>query len=99
MPQATRCLECHTRINRANQRALNKTLRALTLRDEHAALIAHAKTLASLVDSYPYETKLHSEYREALKRLLEAGQPEAADALEELFRQIGAEEKADGLRP
>ncbi len=88
MPTANHCLECHARISRTNQRALNKTLRALTLGDEHAALIAHAKTLASLVDGYPYETKLHSEYREVIKRLVEAGTAESPDAFAELLRQI-----------
>jgi len=62
-------------------------------------LIAHAKTLASLVDGYPYETKLHSEYREVIKRLVEAGTAESPDAFAELLRQIneGAGEKKGSL--
>jgi maleate cis-trans isomerase len=101
MPQALRCLECHARISRTNQRALNKTLRALSLGDEQAALIAHAKTLASLVDGYPYETKLHSEYREVVKRLVEAGTAESPDAFAELLRQIneGAGDKPAAPAP
>lgn len=75
-------------ISKTNVRALNKTLRALTLHDEHSAMVAHAKTLATLIDSYPYEAKLHSEYREALKRLLEAGSPEEADAFDALLDAI-----------
>lgn len=90
MPRADRCLECHTRIVRTNSRALTKTLRSLTLGDEHAALIAQAKTLASLIDGFPYETKLHSEYRQVVENLLEAGKPGETDALDKLLAEINA---------
>lgn len=94
MPTALRCESCHERIVRTNQRALAKTLRSLTLGPEFSALIAHAKTLASLIDGFPYETKLHSEYREVLKRLIESGRPKEVGALDKLVEAILAGSKS-----
>lgn len=79
------------RIRTSNRRALARTLKALTgLGREHDALVEHAKTLADLVDAFPYEVKLHSEYREALKRLGEAGQAQDEDEWERVKAEMRA---------
>lgn len=70
----TNCKECGRRISRSNQEALDRTIAALHLGEEHSALVAHARMLASLLDTHPYdELKIHSEYRAELQRIERAG--------------------------
>lgn len=83
----------------SNSEALERTIQALPgLRDEyaeHAALITHARTLALQLDLFPLEVKLHSEYREVLRRLTVAGQPEKVDAFAALLEELRSDELRD----
>lgn len=78
-----------------NSDALDLTISALPgLTDEDAALIAHARLLARLLDQFPTEVKLHSEYREVLRRLTAAGQAESVDEFAALIAALTEEEEA-----
>ena len=76
----------------ANQLALSSTLLALTgLDEQHTALVEHAKTLARLLDEYPTEVKLHSEYRQVMAALLLLGKPKEQDAIDALLAELRGE--------
>jgi hypothetical protein len=73
----------------SNAEALESAITALQgLGDEHAAIIAHARTLAREIDLEPSEAKLHGEYRQVLKMLYEAGATREVDAFERLLTQL-----------
>lgn len=77
-----------------NQQALEKTITALEgLSDEHAALIEHARTLATEIDvGDESDAKTHSEYRQVLKMLLDVGKKKGIDNFERLLRELRGEE-------
>lgn len=58
-----------------SQRAeLRKTVEALTLGEEHAALVAYCEGLAEALDEFPERATLWREYRPALELLLRVGE-------------------------
>jgi hypothetical protein len=81
-----------------NTAALERTIKALAgLNSEHDALIEHARTLALTIDSLngaPLDTKLHGEYRQVLKTLLDVGKAQEVDAFAEALRKLA--ERATG---
>lgn len=69
-PMTTNCKECGRRISRSNREAIDCTIGAVRLGPEQDALVAHARMLASLLDTTPHdELKIHGEYRAALQRI------------------------------
>lgn len=72
-----------------NVAALEVTIKALTgLGPEDAALVQHARTLADLVDTYSTDSRSHAEYRETLRRLMVAGEPEETDEMDAVLAEI-----------
>lgn len=73
-----------------NEDALEKTIVALEgLTDEHAALIEQARTLARTLDvGDADDSKLHGEYRQVLKMLMELGKKQEVDAFVEALKKL-----------
>lgn len=68
---------------------LRKTVEALELGGEHAALVAYCEGLAETIDEHPERATLWREYRPALETLLRVGEVARDDgqaALLELVR-------------
>lgn len=69
--------------------AMKKTIAALDLRDELAALVAYCEGLAEAIDSDPGRASLWREYRPAIEALIRLGEVEDDEgqaALLELVR-------------
>lgn len=77
-----------------NAAALERALTALEgLTPEHAAIVEHARTLARQIDrDLLGSDKLHSEYRQVCKNLLDLGRKKDLDAFEKLLRELRGEE-------
>lgn len=76
----------------SNSAALERTIEALEgLSDQHDAVVEQARTLASEIDAGDNDSKLHGEYRQVLKLLLEAGKKKDVDAFERLLRELKGE--------
>lgn len=76
----------------SNTAALERTIEALEgLTDEHEAVVEQARTLATQIDAGDSDSKLHGEYRQVLKILLEAGKKKDIDAFERLLREFKGE--------
>jgi hypothetical protein len=67
--------------------ALHETVAALSLRDEHAALVAYCEGLAEVLDEFPDRASLWREYRPALELLVSVGES-AADDGEAAFLEL-----------
>ncbi len=82
-----------TKRQGANRKALEVSLTALAVYDEHKALVESARSLADMVDaSDVFDDKLWREYRLALVNLMDAGSggvDELAAEIEELRSTMG----------
>lgn len=74
-----------------NVAALETALSALDgLNDEHAAIIEHARTLAREIDEAEIaDMRVHSEYRQVLRTLLEVGKKQEVDVFERILEELG----------
>lgn len=80
-----------------NVQALETTIDALQgLTEEHRAIVEQARTLARLMDYDSTDSKLHGEYRQTLKTLLEVGRKRDVDAFERVLRELKGEVESDG---
>ena len=74
--------------------ALHETVKALEVKDEHAALVAYCEGLAEVLDEHPDRASLWREYRPALELLLSVGEG-AADDGEAAFLELVRTEVGD----